>query len=82
MCCYALYTVQGHNGWMTVTIPFVLYGIFRYIYLVDQGEGDAPDETVIKDWPFLVNGLAYLVVSMGVIVLDAQKVLPPLLLEG
>jgi len=79
---YALYTVQGHNGWMVVTIPFVLYGVFRYIYLVDQGAGDAPDETVVSDWPFIFNGLLYLVVAIAVIVLDGWGVLPMLLLQG
>jgi 4-hydroxybenzoate polyprenyltransferase len=79
---YALYTVQGHNGWMVVTIPFVLYGVFRYIFLVDRGAGDAPDETVVSDWPFILNGLLYLVVAIGVILLDAQGVLPMLLLDA
>jgi 4-hydroxybenzoate polyprenyltransferase len=54
--CYALYTVLGATTWMTLTIPFVLYGIFRYIYLVDQrGEGGAPDETFLKDKPILAT---------------------------
>lgn len=74
--CYAMYAVQGHQGWMVVTIPFVLYGVFRYIFLVDQGEGDAPDETVVSDWPFVVNGLFYLVVAVGVVLADGQGLLP------
>lgn len=77
--CYALYTVQGHSGWMVVTIPFVLYGVFRYIYLVDKGAGDAPDETVVSDWPFLLNGVLYLLVAVAVILADAQGLLPSLL---
>lgn len=76
--CYALYTVQGGNDWMVLTIPFVLYGVFRYVYLVDQGEGDAPDETVLGDWPFIANGLFYLLVAVVVIVGDAQGWLPPM----
>jgi 4-hydroxybenzoate polyprenyltransferase len=80
--CYALYTVQGHHGWMVVTIPFVLYGVFRYIFLVDRGAGDAPDETVVSDWPFLLNGLLYLAVAIGVILADQAQLLPPLLLDA
>lgn len=79
--CYALYTVQGHHGWMVTTIPFVLYGVFRYIFLVDQGAGDAPDETVVSDWPFVLNGLLYLVVAIAIIVADGQGLLPALLLD-
>jgi 4-hydroxybenzoate polyprenyltransferase len=52
---YMLYTIEaqtiqtsGHR--MMLTIPFVLYGIFRYLYLVHiRGEGSAPDELLFKD---------------------------------
>lgn len=43
---YALYTVSDYSPtpWLLITLPYVLYGIFRYIYLVEQkGEGGAPD---------------------------------------
>jgi 4-hydroxybenzoate polyprenyltransferase len=65
--CYALYTVVGVNSWMTVTIPYVLYGIFRYIYLVDRkGEGGAPDETFLKDTPILATVGLYVLTAAGV----------------
>ncbi len=80
--CYALYTVHGPTPWMTVTIPFVLYGIFRYIYLVEkEGEGGAPDETLLRDWPILVNGLLYVVVAAAVLLLHDAGWLPRLVLE-
>lgn len=46
-----------------VTLPFVLYGLFRYLYLVQHktGGGD-PSSTLLKDWPLgltvLLWGLA------------------------
>lgn len=53
---YALYTFSAEglpeNHTMMLTTPFVLYGIFRYLYLIHvQGEGSAPDEVVLKDRP-------------------------------
>jgi 4-hydroxybenzoate polyprenyltransferase len=37
---------------LMVTIPFVVYGIFRYLYLIYQRhEGGSPDELVLKDFP-------------------------------
>jgi hypothetical protein len=37
---------------MMLTIPFVLYCIFRYLYLVHQtGETAPPDEVLLKDRP-------------------------------
>lgn len=69
--CYALYAVLGPTPWMSLTIPFVLYAIFRYIYLVEQrGEGGAPDETLLQDAPILVSCLLYAVTTIGVLYAD------------
>ena len=65
---YALYCVLGQGPWMTLTMPYVLYGIFRYIYLVDQrGEGGAPDETLLKDKPILLTVGLYGLTAIGVL---------------
>jgi 4-hydroxybenzoate polyprenyltransferase len=38
------------------TIPLVLYGIFRYLYLVHQKEqGGNPTDVLLTDWPLLVD---------------------------
>ena len=59
---YAIYTIspgtagQVPQGRMVVTIPFVVYGIFRYLYLVyRRGHGGAPSELLFKDGPLLAN---------------------------
>lgn len=69
---YALYTVLGaQTPWMAMTIPFVLYAVFRYVYLVEQnGEGAAPDETLLTDAPILVTAVLYAATAVGVILLD------------
>jgi 4-hydroxybenzoate polyprenyltransferase len=53
---YALYTFSAEglpeNHAMMLTIPFVLYIIFRYLYLIHvKGEGGAPDEVILRDRP-------------------------------
>lgn len=53
---YALYTFSAENlppnHTMMLTTPFVLYGIFRYLYLIHvRGEGGAPEEVVFRDRP-------------------------------
>jgi hypothetical protein len=41
---------------MMLTIPFVLYGIFRYLYVIHvQGNGGAPDEVLIVDRPLQIS---------------------------
>ena len=69
---YALYTVLGStkSPWLLLTMPLVLYGIFRYIYLMDQkGEGAAPDETLLRDKPLLLTCVLYLIVTVVVMIL-------------
>jgi len=67
LVCYALYTMDPavHHKLGTtrlpLTIPFVLYGIFRYLYLVHQKEGGGdPAQVVLADRPLLVNILLWI----------------------
>jgi len=68
---YALYTFSAEglppNHTMMLTIPFVLYGIFRYLYLIHvKGMGGAPEEIVLSDRPlqatFVLWGLSVIIV--------------------
>jgi 4-hydroxybenzoate polyprenyltransferase len=54
---YGLYTFSApnlpDNHAMMLTIPFVIYGVFRYLYLIQvKGFGEAPEEVLFKDRPF------------------------------
>ena len=54
LVAYALYMFSApnlpRNHTMMLTIPFVLYGIFRYLYLIHVKElGGAPEEVVLSD---------------------------------
>lgn len=53
---YCLYTfsaaLQPGNYYMMLTIPFVIYGLFRYLYLIRvKSFGGAPEEIVLTDSP-------------------------------
>jgi 4-hydroxybenzoate polyprenyltransferase len=62
MMSYLLYTISedtvrtfGSNK-ILMTTPFVLYGIFRYLYLVhEKGDGGDPTSILIHDPPMLIN---------------------------
>jgi len=61
---YSLYTFSApglpDNYSMMLTIPFVMYGIFRYLYLIQVKEsGGAPEETLFHDFPLQINVLLY-----------------------
>lgn len=68
---YAFYTFSAPNlpanHLMMLTIPFIIYGIFRYLYVIHvQGNGGAPDEVLLTDRPLQTNialfGLAVLII--------------------
>lgn len=69
---YMLYTIEAQtirsNEYkMLLTVPFVIYGIFRYLYLIHvEGEGSAPDELLFKDWPLLLDVVLW-VLAVGAI---------------
>jgi hypothetical protein len=45
---------------MMLTIPFVLYGLFRYLYLIHvKGETDPPDIVVLKDRALQIDVLLF-----------------------
>jgi 4-hydroxybenzoate polyprenyltransferase len=63
---YALYAVSPetvekyHTEDLIYTIPLVLYGIFRYLYLMYQRPGERnPTEAILRDPPFLINMLLW-----------------------
>jgi 4-hydroxybenzoate polyprenyltransferase len=68
---YSLYTFSApnlpDNHTMMLTIPFVLYGIFRYLYLIQvKHEGGAPEELLLMDRPLqgtiVLYGIAILLI--------------------
>jgi 4-hydroxybenzoate polyprenyltransferase len=71
---YALYTVLGSpTQWLLITMPYVLYFVFRYIYLVDRGDGAAPDELLVSDKPIMVAALLYIVTALAVLAFAPEQ---------
>ena len=66
---YALYTVLGSpSPWLLLTLPYVLYGIFRYIFLVNNlDEGEEPADTLLRDMPLLATVVLYGVTVVGIL---------------
>ena len=61
---FCLYTFSApnlpDNHTMMLTIPFAIYGIFRYLYLIQiKNEGGAPDELVFSDRPLQITFLLF-----------------------
>jgi len=64
--------IKFQTGHLIYTFPFVLYGIFRYLYLIHKRQqGGSPDRVLITDVPLLASvvlwGLCCLFIIYGVI---------------
>jgi 4-hydroxybenzoate polyprenyltransferase len=71
---YSLYTFSAENvpknHLMMLTIPFVAYGIFRYLWLIHvEDAGGAPDELLLSDRPLLLTFLLWGAAAVGALYL-------------
>lgn len=76
LIAYTLYTFSTgvteanvpSNNSMMLTIPFVAYGILRYLYLIHvKGVGETPEEILIRDKPLLINIFLWLITGSSVL---------------
>lgn len=90
---YALWSsgpaVNGAStAWMMLTLPFVLYGVFRYQLLSDPqeisrrsagaeqgGKTERPEEILLGDKPLLMNVLSWVIISVIILSLKHQGIL-------
>ncbi len=71
---YSLYTFSApnlpQNHAMMLTIPFVLYGLFRYMYLVQvKGKGGTPEDLILQDRPLLLAVVLWVMAAAGILYL-------------
>lgn len=64
-------TLAGTSKWLMGTVPFVIYGIMRYLSIVYQGEkAESPEKVILSDRPLLTTiilwGLAVIFVIYGI----------------
>jgi 4-hydroxybenzoate polyprenyltransferase len=65
LLAYTLYSFEAQtalakDGQMLLTVPFVLYGLFRYLYLIHVRKlGGAPEEMLLQDRPLALSVLLF-----------------------
>ena len=72
---YALYTFSAENlpksHSMMLTIPVVLYGLFRYLFLIREGNvGGAPEELLFRDRPLLFSVVVWAALAVAILYLS------------
>ncbi|WP_433744917.1 decaprenyl-phosphate phosphoribosyltransferase [Falsibacillus pallidus] len=67
---YSLFTfTSGHTTYLMWTIPLVIYGIFRYLYIIHvEGNGGAPEKVLLEDKHILSTVCLYAVTVIIIIV--------------
>lgn len=71
---YALYTMSAetiakfHTRKLIATTPFVLYGIFRYLYLIYKKKGGGePEKLLLTDKPLIINIFLWIMTAVLII---------------
>lgn len=74
LIAYILYTISQENTerfgtpWLDLTIPFPIYGIFRYLYLVHRRDGGgSPADLLLADTPLLVCVVSWIVAIIVIV---------------
>jgi len=66
---FALYTFQSEHGErLVLTLPFILYGVFRYLYLVyERGAGSTPEEVFLGDRRLQIDAVLCLAAALAIL---------------
>ncbi|MCH2675211.1 MAG: decaprenyl-phosphate phosphoribosyltransferase [Dehalococcoidia bacterium] len=72
---YTLYTVEAtnlpDNNTMLFTLPLVTFGLFRYLFLLNNSEhAEAPEQLIIRDLPLVSSIVCWIAVSTLVLLLN------------
>jgi len=68
---YAIYTVTaGHSRALLATVPFVVFGVFRYLLLMHRYDiGEEPEQVLLKDVPILLAVAGWIVTAATILAL-------------
>lgn len=67
IAAYSVYAITAHTAAMAATVPFVVFGLFRYLLLVHRDDlGEEPENVLFSDRPLLA-AIALWIVTAGAI---------------
>ena len=66
---YALYTLTaGHSRALLATVPFVVFGVFRYLLLMHRHDvGEEPEQVLLSDVPILLTVAGWVVTAAAIL---------------
>ncbi|MFL5920553.1 MAG: UbiA family prenyltransferase [Gaiellaceae bacterium] len=68
---YAIYTLTGdHSRVLLATVPFVVFGVFRYLLLMHRDDiGEEPEQVLLTDVPILLAVAGWIVTAAAILAL-------------
>lgn len=72
IAAYGAYSLTAHDSrWLVATVPFVVYGLFRYLLLLRRhGLGEEPDALLVEDVPLLVTVASWAALCAAILAFD------------
>jgi 4-hydroxybenzoate polyprenyltransferase len=69
IAAYSVYAITAHSPAMVATLPFVVFGLFRYLLLVHRDDlGEEPENVLLTDRPLLVSIALWVVIAGAILV--------------
>lgn len=63
-------TTLSTPKWLLLTVPLVIYGVARYLFVIyEKKEGESPEEVLLTDFPLLATALLWVFILTGIIYL-------------
>ncbi|MDO8515526.1 MAG: UbiA prenyltransferase family protein [bacterium] len=60
--------ITADRKWLMLSIPFVIYGVMRYLQLIyEKHEGESPDKILLTDKPLIITIILWGLITMTVI---------------
>jgi 4-hydroxybenzoate polyprenyltransferase len=68
IAAYAIYTFTAHSPALMVTIPFVVFGLFRYLLLVHRDDlGEEPENILLTDRPLVLAVTLWIITAAAIL---------------
>lgn len=64
---YSMYTFMSGNSYMMLTIPFVIYGLFRYLFLVHTKNIGGEPEMIFKDKGMVISMAIWIILCVAIL---------------
>ena len=72
IAAYTVYAITAHSAAMIATLPFVVFGLFRYLLLVHRDDlGEEPENVLLSDRPLLAAIGLWAVTAATILVLTS-----------